>query len=395
MGASRVLSEYGGLESLLEPLNVAALISPNDPEVRYSRAVALAGNGDVNESLAEYERAVSLRPSDYVLWQELGRARDGAGDLKGALEALTKAVSLAPYYAQPRWQLGNVLLRSNRREEAFDQLRQAAKSNPKFIAPLSDIAWGAYGGDAQAIEAAVQPQTYVERMTLARYYAKRGMAAQAVALYRVAVNTPGTTVDTQNEDRLALLKELIDKRKYRDAYQVWTAGSKAGSGNGVVNNASFEESVLTGDTGFGWRFTRASQALVVSVDLSRPFDQSRSLRIDFSGDSIASQPIVSQLILVNPGARYKLGFAARTEGITTGGLPYLAVGDVKTDGRTLLARSKDLPQGASDWREYEIEFQSPGDAEAVMILLRRQECNTAPCPAFGRVWLDKFTIQQM
>jgi len=349
----------------------------------------------VGESLAEYERAVSLRPSDYVLWQELGRTRDGAGDLQGALEALSKAVSLAPYYAQPRWQIGNVLLRSNRREEAFDQLRQAAKSNPNFIAPLSDLAWGAYSGDAQAIEAAVQPQSYRERMVLARYFAKRGMATQAVALYRAAGNVAGTTVDTGDEDRLALLKELIDTRKYRDAYQVWAAGSKADAEGDVVNNASFEETVLTGDTGFGWRFTRASQALVVSVDLSRPFDRSRSLRIDFSGDSLPSQAIVSQLILVSPGARYKLSFAARTEEITTGGLPYLAVGDVKNDGRTLLARSKDLPQGASDWREYGVEFQSPVDAEAVLILLRRQECNTAPCPAFGRVWLDKFTIQKL
>lgn len=396
MGTSRLLSEYGVLQNSPDAINVAALLTPNDPEARYARAVMLAGNNDARESLAEYERAVSLRPSDYVLWQELGRARDGAGDLQGALDALSKAVSLAPYYAQPRWQMGNVLLRSNRREEAFDELRRAARSNPKFFAALSDLAWGAYGGDAVAVEAAVQPQSYSERMTLARYFAKRGMTAQALDLYRAAGSSAGASVNIAEEDRQALLKELLDTGKYRDAYQVWAAaGSKTNGEDGAINNESFEESVLIGDTGFGWRFARASQAVAVSVDLSRPFDRARSLRIDLSGDSVVSQAIVSQIILVNPGARYKLSFAARTEEITTGGLPYFAVGNVKDGGRTLLGRSKDLPQGTSDWREYEVEFQSPADAEAVMVFLRRQDCNATPCPAFGRVWLDKFTIEKM
>src|SRR6266851_680002 len=96
----------------------------------------------------EFQRAAQLRPRDYYLWMLLGVTSDQSGDQEGALRALRQAVALAPSYARPRWQLGNVLLRMGQLDQAFVELRQAAQSNPSLWPNVDDLAWGAYGRDA-------------------------------------------------------------------------------------------------------------------------------------------------------------------------------------------------------------------------------------------------------
>ena len=125
-GLSRLLTEYVMRTSLMTPedrINATAIadaavrLTPSDPAAHRARAVALMDAERFDEGVREYERAVALRPGHYVLWLELGRARDRADDQQGALAAFSEAVRLAPYYAQPRWQRGNVLFRMGQRED--------------------------------------------------------------------------------------------------------------------------------------------------------------------------------------------------------------------------------------------------------------------------------------
>ena len=86
--------------------------------------------------VSEYEKAVSLSPHDYRLWMEFGSALEQEGDFDKAEKALREAVKLAPSYSYPRWFLGNLLVRTDRYDEGFDELRFAAESNGQFHAAI-------------------------------------------------------------------------------------------------------------------------------------------------------------------------------------------------------------------------------------------------------------------
>jgi cytochrome c-type biogenesis protein CcmH/NrfG len=72
-GASRLLTYHSRIEGLLAQSDNATNMTPDDPEAHSVRASVLLNLNELDGALAEYERAVALRPKDYLLWLELGR----------------------------------------------------------------------------------------------------------------------------------------------------------------------------------------------------------------------------------------------------------------------------------------------------------------------------------
>ena len=101
--------------------------------------------------------------------------------------------------------------------------------------------------------------------------------------------------------------------------------------------------------------------------------------------------LLSQLVLVEPSARYTLKFASRSDKLVSGGLPVLRV--INASSGTLLGESA-LPQQANDWVNYVIDLTTPADVSTIEIRLQRQNCTTGPCPIFGVLWLDSFALQK-
>lgn len=396
-GVSRLLSDYALLSSSVDPADDAVRFAPADPEAHDARANTLLGANNTREGIPEFERAVQLRPRDYALWTELGRARDQAGDKSGALSAFKEAVRLAPYYAAPRWQLGNLLFRAGQRDEAFAELRRAAASDPSLVISLIDLAWNANDGDAHLVLQSVQPRTTQTRLALARFFAKHGRAAEAVTLFGAAGG------NASSEDQRALVTELIAAKDFPEAYQAW-AGSHAEAARNrdaaravaVVINEGFESPISKDNAGFGWQVMPGAQFVQASVDAIEPHNGTRSLRLEFGGNAAQNSPFISQLVLVEPNARYRLRFAARTKDIVTGGLPVVAVSDANLEqSAPVLVQSTPLAQGTSAWREYTVEFATPATCRAVLIRLQRPPCSSSPCPIFGTIWFDDFSLQKM
>jgi hypothetical protein len=98
--------------------------------------------------------------------------------------------------------------------------------------------------------------------------------------------------------------------------------------------------------------------------------------------------------LVEPRASYRLSFAARTREVVSAGLPLVVVTDAGDDTRQPLGRPVVLPQGTSPWQDYVVEFTTDEATSAVLISVRRQDCPSSPCPIFGQVWLDDFSIRK-
>lgn len=409
-GASRLLSDYGVRTGNLTAAETSIRMTPRDPQAHVSRADLLSSNLGVSESyfkqeaVRSYRNSVRLRPLDYALWMSLGQALEDAGEADEALLALTEATRLAPFYARPRWQLGNFLLRQRGRDrEAFDQLRRAAQADSAAHFPnLIDLAWRFYGGEVSRIEAAVQPETNVERLRLARFYVQHAKVNDAMRLY----GQLGGAVAA--EEQKALLADLLAAGEFTIAYQLWSlARTKDGgaqeSAPGQIYDGGFEREIRLNEPGFGWQIGSPVNEPTVSValDSGETMEGRRSLRIDFNGASAPSTSLISQLVLIEAaaGRPYLLSFAARTKDLVTGGLPIVTVSDASAPGQpVLLAQSKNLPgEESQGWQTFSIEFTPDARiTRAVRVALQRQNCSAGgPCPAFGHVWFDAFTLKQL
>jgi hypothetical protein len=391
-GVAQMLASYGAATRQMDVAEMAVGFGPQIPEAHYVRAGLLFDQGRLAEAIQEYESAAALRPHDYTLWLQLGLARDQANDTEGAIAAFKESVRLAPFYAQPHWQLGNSLYRVGRIDEAFQELRRAAESNPKLLPQVLDLAWAAFAGDPQAIDRAIQPATDSAHLALARYFARRGKTFEAIAQFRAAG-------DVSKEERRAMLAELLAARRFVEAYEVWSSYhreeiEKSPRGESSFINGGFESVVSLNDPGFGWQLPLDFPAVEASQDTAAPRTGARSLRLVWNGNAAALSPIISQLVLVEPNTHYQLYFAARTEKIVTAGRPEIAVVDASSgDGRTL-GDGLPLSQGTSQWQDYILEFKTTDETRAVQISIRRQSCSVSPCPIFGRAWLDDFSIRK-
>lgn len=398
-GLSRLLSKYALMTTatttpLLSPADKSVSLTPGDPEAHFSRAVVLWNLGQTSEAVAEYERAAALRPRDYYLWLLLGNSREQTDEETGALAALAEAVQMAPFYAQPRWQFGNALFRAGRREEGFVEMRRAALAHQTFLPNLIDLAWGASNNDPAVTEQLLQPENRQWRMALARFFARRGKTAEALNLSRAAGAIP-------DNERRTFISELLAAKGYTEAYEVWANTEASGkeqprrSGATQITNGSFESQLSFDETGFGWQFLRAPNTVQFSLDTAEPRNGAHSLRLDWNGNPPPNAPFTSQLLLVEPNARYQLRFAARTQEIVSGGLPLIVVSDKSSKDARVLAQSKALPKGTSDWQDFSLEFATGSETRAVLVGLLRENCTGEPCPIFGRLWLDDFSIQKL
>src|SRR5215831_159796 len=185
-GYARLLCAAAIVQSQLEPADRAVQAAPRDPETHYTRALSLVNAGKLDDALAEFRMAISIRPHYYYEWLDLGETLDQIGDSKGAEAAMRESVRLAPSFAQPRWQLGNLLYAQERYDEAFEQLRRAARANPNLRRGLFQLAWVSAQGNVQTFLSSLQVTDRQDHFEAARFLAIQGKGADAVAQARQA-----------------------------------------------------------------------------------------------------------------------------------------------------------------------------------------------------------------
>ena len=392
MGYSRLLARYGILTGFVATVNRSVELSPADPEAHYARALVFKGAGEIDKAVKELAHAIDLRPGDYFLWLEVGGLRDQIDDESGALEDFKEAVRLAPFYAQPHWQLGNLLLRMGKFDEAFLELRLAAASDPKLLRPLIDIAWMTYRGDVEAVKSATQPATQGDELALARFFVGHGRANEAVKIFRAAKGR-------SPEQRRELLAMLLEANEYEAAYEIWASGRAGGqtslqSGLGTLPDGGFESDIDWNDPGFGWQEGLGNSSVKISSDREVSREGKRSLLLDWAGDNDPSKPVLTHLVVIEPEGHYRLRFSARTENLVSGSLPVVVVREAGLNGAELV-QSQPLGRGTNEWREYSVDFVTNRTTRAVLIALRRQDCNGEPCPIFGRTWFDLVWLEKL
>lgn len=385
-GFASLLYSFAARTNQPDAANAAVILSPRDAQAHYIRGAALEAKQDLSGAIAEYSQAISLRPRDYVLWLALAHARELNGDRTGAIAAANEAVSRAPFYAQTHWQLGNLLIRAGHRDGGFNELRMAAASDPELLPMVIDLAWRLGGDNREYVMQAIQPRGPEAYKALAEFFRKRGQTQQAIAMFQAA----GIAAEPE---RRSYMESLIAARQFKEAFALWTKEARYPDGpeRPLMNDPGFEQGSDLDEPGFGWRAKKAP-GLALSLDGANPKEGKWSLAVAFNGESDPGRPVISQLVLVAPRARYQLHFAARTEDLVSGGLPYLSVTDATT--QQVLGQTDAFPQTSSGWRDYTVDFTAPENATAIQITVQRQPCSKTPCPIFGRLWLDDFSLRE-
>ena len=390
-GYSRLLSTVSMVQSGIEPAADAVRLTPADPEAHYTLALALVNHERLPEAEAELREAIRLRPHHYYEWLDLGLTLDRLNDQEDALAALKQSIRLAPSFAQPRWQIGSFYYRQGRYQEAFADLRLGAKSNPNLAESLFRLAWVAADDDVSAFLSMVQPDIQSSHLEAARFLATQGKGEASVEQVREAGEITG---DAERSLAKQTVQALLSAQEFPAAFEAWKlshSSSAKNSAEGQIINGDFLDPILLDDPGFGWQL-QPNPAVSVAIDPRGPAQAVRSLRIEYAGDNSPSTPLITQLVLLQPGKRYSLSFMAKAENLVSGGPPFLVALAVNSNPLKILGQSGPLAIGTSEWSRYSFEFATGEATGGILVSLQRQQCTEQPCPIFGKLWLSKFSI---
>jgi hypothetical protein len=395
MGSEIALAAPQLPQGAIDAAQTATRLSPDDSLAHWSLA-SLVQKGvapaDLQAAIVEYQRAVSLSPHDFRLWTDLGRALEQSGDIAASEKALRRGVELAPYYAWPRWHLGNFLLRRGRYDEGLAELRQVAEADPTKRGTVFDLAWMIYGGDIKAIRSALGDSPSVQ-VDFIGYLLGRGRLDDALQIWQ---GLNGEQKKGYAEAGKTLVNNLITAKRFRAAlsFSRELADGKAAPEVGKISNGSFETAVAQDGAGlFDWHVpASATQAARAALDPANAQAGSLSLRINFNAPG-ALDLNITQLVALDPSASYRLTFYVRANALKSAATLVVRILNA-ADGK-LIAESQAVAPGKSDWQQVAVDFKMPADVDAITLSISRAPCvaEGAVCPIFGTVWYDDFNLQ--
>ncbi len=378
----------------IELARMAVRWAPGDPLTHW-RLGSLEEKTFSAESMAaavnEYREAVRLSPNDYRYWMELGRALESSGDPERSEKALRRAVDLAPAYSHPRWQFGNLLLREGKYEEAFNQLGRAAEADDQMRPQVFELAMRIFAGDIDQI-AKIACSTPAARAQFAVYLVSVQKVDDAMRMW-------GTITPADRRAQTALTGEmddvLVTAKQFRAALNLRRELQPDANlpVAGQIWNGNFESPLTSSRADpFGWQ-VNSRPAAQVTIDSLAHAGQG-SLQITFKSSSTLEKIKVSQTVVVEPGAQYRLEYYVRTQDLVSASTPVLSIVDA-ADGAALAA-SKPVPSGTNQWEKITLDFTTNPKHDGITIGFNRADCSdTQVCPIFGLVWYDDFILQRV
>ena len=382
-GVSRMFARYALATNSIEGADQAVQLGPSDPEAHRARATILNRLQKPAEAAKSLEQATALRYRDDYLWIDLGNTREELGDTETALVALDQAVRWAPYYAHTRWQRGNLLLRMGRANDAFNDLRSAALANPRYAPNLIDLAWGISRNDLKTTEALLDIKDDKARIAFIRFLARNGKGKEVIVEIRL-LSAPLSTENIKEVSRL-----LFDAKAFNESFDLWVPPGKFRKP--LFVNPGFEDPLVLNESGFDW-IVAPQQKNRLAIDVSEKSSGAKSLQINLDGSWTPGTPLLSQTFVVDPNTSYRLSFAVKTKDLVTGGPPLIVVNDATSN--QLLGKSDNFPTATTPWSKLSFDFTTVPTSQAAVIRLQRNNCDSSPCPIFGTLWLDEFSIEQ-
>jgi Flp pilus assembly protein TadD len=159
-----------------------------------NRGITLAGQGQLDEAIRHWRKALRLRPDLPAIHNNLGVALSEQGKLEEARASLDEAVRLNPNYAEAAYNLGVLLMKQGQRPEAIARFEEALRLQPGHAQAYNNLGMVLYeagrpGEAAVMLSQAVRlvPSFVEAHNNLGLAYAGTGRWDLAEASYREAL----------------------------------------------------------------------------------------------------------------------------------------------------------------------------------------------------------------
>ncbi|MEP6902203.1 MAG: hypothetical protein ABJA66_10665, partial [Actinomycetota bacterium] len=358
---------------------------PFDADYYETKSSVYQNSKNFAAAAEELTKAIDYRPKDYNLWLKLAQIEQSQNHATEAEKAFRHSIELAPLYARPHLFFGKFLVSTNRTDEGFAELRFAARRNPQFFGDVTALGWLEKAGNTDELIKLLSPIDATEREQLILFLFDKGAFPAIVQLVC-------RDEDLTPPHRDALVRKFFEIKRYYIAKQIYERNCDSSNLEmGEIKDGGFEDKSVNQGVGYGWQIRSLSDHTKVGFDEENE-SKGQSLRFDFNGQEDSSE-LLSQIITVAEKRKYQLNFSYKTSKIVTGGVPVLQV-ILKNPATEYVVKETKLSLKETGWIQSSIEFETAGQTEAIEIKLTRQSCPQTPCPIFGSLWLDDFSLQK-
>ncbi len=171
----------------------ALRLDPQNPQVRYSLAVSLAGSGQLDAAADELQRALALQPTFEDARIQLGRVLARQGRIDEGIAEFRKIIVSRPDYAAPYSAMGASLFEAGRYQEAAQAFQQVAtlQADNAVARQQVGVSFQALGDNARALEwyqkaLAIRPSAQAYSNIGAIHHEQREYS-KAIAAYQQAI----------------------------------------------------------------------------------------------------------------------------------------------------------------------------------------------------------------
>jgi protein O-mannosyl-transferase len=126
------LVQCGRVDEAIAEYRKALKIKPDYAEVQNDLGVALANRGQIDEAIAEYRKALELKPDYEEVHNNLGVSLANRGQIDEAVAEYRKALEIKPDYAEAHHNLGNALAGCGQSDEALAHYQKALELRPDY-----------------------------------------------------------------------------------------------------------------------------------------------------------------------------------------------------------------------------------------------------------------------
>jgi tetratricopeptide (TPR) repeat protein len=241
-----------------------ALLKIDAPATDYFRVIDTAAelmkNGQFEQAIGEWKKAMELNPSEALPYNNLGVALAETGKVDDAIAYYRKALELSPRYPEALNNLGEALAGKGKQDEAISYFEKALALDPQHGGAHSNLGamFARQGRMDQAVphlEKAVQykPESVDVRKNLALALAAKGRFAEAIGPLQEAVKL-------SNERDPAILDLLgriyADQERFEEALD---SARRALAAAMALNNVKLVEALKARLAQYESRFSTAKR----------------------------------------------------------------------------------------------------------------------------------------
>ena len=334
---------------------------------------------DMSAATSLLQRALITTPYYVPAWLSLAELKNDIGEKKQAAEVLQYADLLTQGLKRWRWDKALVAYQLGKTDMLPDELSYIIKEIPgKPRADALQLAFTLW----QEPEDLIRNIGHENIMHLFNYCVRKKFPQKSLFFWQM-IESEG--VDWQEKQAFAFLNMLLGTGEVQEAGNIWRSHFNS---QNIVYNGNFSKNFL--QRAFGWR-GRKDKGFVQGFDQVPGEASLRNLHYRFKGWANLNFSHLYQVVPIESGKEYELSAEFKSQKLTTDQRPFLEVYGYKC--KMVYAKSE-MVDPDQEWTERKINFSVPGECDAVVIRLRRNESRHIDNKLAGKIWLRKFVIRE-